>query len=202
MKRLMPILIVALVFCGCATGPTWKRQSFTFSVPVDPSATNASDKIAGLSHVSISPIFQSRSFTYRTGENSYEQDPYASFLTSPDRALAVSIRAWMRAGGVFGRVLEPGSSLAPTVIVEVSINELYGDFRNPSQPLGTLGIHITCYETQDRAARRVILDRYCSHETPLARKTPGALMAAWDADLREIMNQFNSDYAKTISNNG
>ena len=198
----MPILIVAVIFCGCASGPAWKRQSFTFSVPPDAPTTNESDRIAGLSHVSISPIFESRSFTYRTGENSYEQDPYASFLIPPERALAESIRAWMRASGVFGRVLEPGSDLMPSLIVEISINELYGDFRNPSRPLGTMAIHIMCYETQDRASPRIVLDKYCSHETPLARKTPGALMAAWDEDLREIMNQINSDYAKTSSNNG
>jgi cholesterol transport system auxiliary component len=202
MKRQILILIVAFIFCGCASGPAWKRQSFTFSVPGNPSATNASETIAGLTHVSISPMFGSRSFTYRTGENSYEQDPYASFLIPPERALAESIRAWMSASGVFGRVVEPGSDLTPSLIVEISINELYGDFRNPSRPLGTMGIHIMCYEKENRAPRRVILDKYCSHETPLSRKTPGALMAAWDTDLREIMNQINSEYAKTNSNNG
>jgi hypothetical protein len=155
--------------------------------------------VVALSRVSISPTFQSRSFTYRTGDNSYEQDPYAGFLIPPERALAESIRAWMRAGGLFGRVVEPGSGLTPSLMVEVSINELYGDFRSASQPLGTMGLHIMCYETQDGVARRVVFDKFCSYGTPLAQKTPGALMAAWDADLRQIMNEFHSEYAKSIS---
>jgi hypothetical protein len=34
---------------------------------------------------------------------------------------------------------------------------------------------------------------------PLARKTPDALMAAWNIDLREIMSEINSEYAKQIT---
>jgi hypothetical protein len=194
------MLIVAVVSYGCASGPSWKRQAFSFSLPADPPTTNATTQIVGLGRVSISPVFQSRSFTYRIGENSYEQDPYAGFLIPPERALAESIRALMRATGVFGRVLEAGSGVRPNLIAEVSINELYGDFRKPSQPVGTMGIRFMCYELQDGEPRRIVFDKLCSHETPLAQKTAAALMAAWDTDLREIMNQINSEYAKTICN--
>ena len=201
MRRLVPIMMLAVALCGCASGPNWKRQAFAFSLPADPPTTNATEKITGLSRVSISPIFQSRSFTYRTGENSYEQDPYAGFLIPPERALAESIRAWMRASGVYGCVVESGSGIVPNLMVEVSINELYGDFRNRSQPVATMGLHVMCYGIQDGLPRRIVFERFCSHETPLPQKTPRALMAAWDADLREIMNQINSEYAKTTSNN-
>ena len=46
-----------------------------------------------------------------------------------------------------------------------------------------------------------MLDKVCVHETPMTRKTPDALMAAWDTDLREIMEEINSAYAKANSNN-
>jgi len=195
----MPTLMV-LALCGCASGPSWKRQAFAFSLPADPPSTNATEKITALSRVSVSPTFQSRSFTYRNGDNSYEQDPYAGFLIPPERALAEPIRAWMRCGGAFGRVVEPGSGIMPTLMMEVSINELYGDFRNTSQPVATMGLHVMCYEMQDGVPRRVVFDKFCSRETALARKTAGSLMAAWDTDLREIMNEINSEYAKTASN--
>ena len=124
MRHLIIIWLAAAVVTGCETRPGWKRQSFAFSLPAGRPATNACDSVVALNRVSISPTFQSRSFTYRTGENSYEQDPYAGFLIPPERALAESIRASMRASGVFGRVVESGSRIAPTVIVEASINEL------------------------------------------------------------------------------
>jgi len=199
MRCLEPILIVLIACGGCSSGPHWKRQGFAFSMPADPPATNASETITSLSRVSISPIFQSRSFTYRMAENSYEQDPYAGFLVPPERALAEPIRAWMRTSGAYGRVVEPGSGITPNIIVEVSVTELYGDFRKPTQPTSTMGMHFICCETQDGAPRRVVLDKFLSHSTPLERKNASALMAAWDADLREIMNEINSAFTKTIS---
>src|SRR6266446_2755978 len=129
MSSLAPMILASAILCGCASGPAWNRRTFAFSLPADPPTTKAQTNIVALSRVSISPLFQNRFFTYRTAENTYELDPYAGFLVPPGRALAESIRAWMRASGVFGRVVEPGSGLAPTLIIEVSVNELYGDFR-------------------------------------------------------------------------
>ena len=200
MRSLALILLATAILCGCVSSPAWKRRVFAFSLPNDPPITNAQTEIVVLRRVSISPLFQSRSFTYRTAENSYEQDPYAGFLIPPERALAEPIRAWIRASGVFGRVVEPGSGLTPTLVVEVSVNELYGDFRKASQPVGTMEIHFICYEVKDGAAGRIVLDKVCAHETPLTRKTPDALMAAWDADLREIMEAIHSAYIKANSN--
>jgi ABC-type uncharacterized transport system auxiliary subunit len=194
------LVLVTAVLCGCASGPGWQRRAFAFASPADPPADHTQTNVVALSRVSISPLFQSRSFTYRTAENSYEQDPYAGFLIPPERALAESIRASLRAGGAFGRVVEPGSGLVPTLVAEVSVNRLYGDFRQPSKPVATMEIHFICYEVQDWTPGRVVLDKVCARETPLAGKTPAALMAAWDIDLREIMKEINSEYAKTYSN--
>jgi hypothetical protein len=169
---------------------------YSFSAAADPPATNASTNIIALNRVAISSLFQSRSFTYRTGDNAYKQDPYAGFLIPPERALGDSIRASMRASGMFGRVVEPGSSLVPNLVAEVFINELYGDFRNPSQPVGRMEMRFICYEVKDGAPGHIILDQVYARETSLKAKTPDALMAAWDADLHAIMEEIDSEYAK------
>ena len=198
--RLLPsILLTAVISLGCASGPEWKRRAFAFNMPAEPPGNWAQTNLVALGRVSISPLFQSRNFTYRTADNSYEQDPYAGFLISPERALAESIRASMRAGCFFGRVVEPGSGLIPTMVVEVSINQLYGDFRNASRPVGTMQIHFIVYTVKDGTAGRVVLDKVCAHESPLARKAPAALMAAWDANLNQIMEEIAAEYAKTIT---
>ena len=195
--NLAPILLAAAVLCGCASGPKWKQQAFAFALPADPPTAEAQTNIVALNRLSISPLFQSRSFTYRTAESTYEQDPYAGFFIPPERALEEPIRAWMRGRGLFGRVVEPGSALTPTLMAEVSVNELYGDFRKASQPVGTMELHFILYEVRDGAPGRILLDKVCGHETALARKTPDALMAAWDADLREIMEEIAAQYAST-----
>jgi hypothetical protein len=199
MRRLVSLLLAAGIFVGCASDSKWKRQAFAFSLPADPPTANAQTNLVALIRVSISPLFQSRSFTYRKAENTYEQDPYSGFLVPPERALAEPIRAWMRASGVFGRVVEPGSGLMPTLVAEVSVNELYGDIRQALRLVGKMELHFICYEVKDGDPGRIVLDRVCARETPLARKTPDALMAAWDADLREIMEEIHSEYSKASS---
>jgi uncharacterized lipoprotein YmbA len=198
-KTLASILLVVAVLCGCASDPTWKRQTFAFSLPSDPPIKNPTTNIVALNRVSISPVFQSRSFVYRTAENTYKQDPYAGFVIPPERALAEPIRAWMRGSGAFGRVVEPASSLTPTLMADVYVYELYGDFRDASKPLGAMQIHFIVYEVKDGDPVRVVLDKVCSRETPLAGRTPSALVDAWNADLRQIMEEINSDYAKATS---
>lgn len=193
------MLLVAAILCGCVSGPRWTRQMFAFSLPSDMPASISNTNLVALHRVSISPLFQSRSFTYRTAQDSYEQDPYAGFLIQPEQALAEALRGSLRASGVFGRVVPPGSDLAPSLVAEASVTQLYGDFRKRSQPLGTLEIHFICYEVNDGVPGRIVLDKVCARETPMAARTPNALMAAWDADLREIMEEINSAYIKAAS---
>jgi ABC-type uncharacterized transport system auxiliary subunit len=182
----------AAALCGCGSEPVWKSQSFAFTLPADSPAAGSKTNVVVLRRVTISPLFQSRSFTYRTAENSYEHDPYAGFFVPPARAIEQPICAWLRAGGAFGCVLEPGSGLNPSLVAEVSVNELYGDFRKAAQPAGALEIHFILYELNRDGTGRVLMDKACARRTPMARAAPAALAAAWDADLRAIMAEINA----------
>jgi ABC-type uncharacterized transport system auxiliary subunit len=199
MKSLALTLFAIATLCGCASSSKWKAEEFALSLPDAPPAMNAPTNIFALNRVSLSPLFQSRAFTYRMSESAYGHDPYASFSVAPEHALAVPIRAWMRQSGVFGRVVEPGSGLTPGVVAEVSVSQLYGDFRTPAKPVGRMEIRFVFYEVQDGIPGRVVLDKVCARETPLTRKTPAALVAAWDSDLREVMEEISAEYAKANS---
>jgi hypothetical protein len=181
------------VLCGCDSEPVWKSRSFTFALPSEPPAMGSKTNIVALRRVTISPLFQGRSFTYRMTENTYEHDPYAGFFVLPERAIEQPICAWLRVGGVFGSVVEPGSGLTPSLAAEVSVDELYGDFRKAAQPAGVLEIHVILYELSSDGPGRVLMDKVCARQTPMAKAAPAALAAAWDADLREIMADINTE---------
>ena len=102
--------------------------------------------------------------------------------------------------GLLGCVVEPGSALNPTLTAEVSVNELYGDFRKTGHPVGVLELHFILYEISKDGPGRVLLDKVCAHQTPMAKATPAALSAAWDSDLREIMADINSDLKRLALN--
>jgi hypothetical protein len=191
------VTVATGALCGCGTNPVWKRQLFDLTVPTDAHVSPSRTNIVSLGHLSISPRFQGRSFVYRTAEDTYERDPYAGFLVSPERALAEPIRARLRNSGAFGHVLDPGGRLVPSVIVEADVSELDGDFRNPSHPLAEMAIHFIIYDVGPDGPGRILIDKTYAGRTPLARRTPADLVAAWDKDLIRIMNETSSDYAKT-----
>jgi len=117
-------------------------------------------------------------------------------MTSPERALAEPIRAGLRQGGAFGRVVEPESLLAPSIVVEASVTGLYGDFRQPSTAAGAMEIHFIAYRMESGEPGRIVFDKFCSHRESCARRTPEALMAAWQSDLGAIMREMSSAYAE------
>jgi ABC-type uncharacterized transport system auxiliary subunit len=197
--RFWPFAILALgaaALCGCSSEAAWKSQNFAFALPGTPPTAGSKTNVVALRRVTISPLFQSHSFIYRMGENTYEHDPYAGFFIPPERAIEQPIRAWLQDGGDFGSVVEPGSALSPAFTAEVSVNELYGDFRKTGHPAGVLEIHFILYEISKGGPGRVLLDKVCANSTPMTKATPVALAAAWDADLRKIMAEINSDMKK------
>jgi cholesterol transport system auxiliary component len=183
----------AAALCGCGSEAAWKSQSFAFTLPAEPPAAGSKTNIVALRSVTLSPLFNGRSFTYRTAENTYEHDPYAGFFAPPERTLEQPICAWLRAGGAFGSVIEPGSGLNPSLVAEVSVNELYGDFRKKAQPAGVMELHFMLYELNREGTGRVLMDKVCARRTPMAKATPAALATAWDADLGGIMADINSE---------
>jgi len=189
--------VIGVILTGCGSDGGWERQSFAFARPDDPPGAAAGTNLVALARVEVSPLFRSRTFTYRTGDDAYEQDPYACFLASPEHSVGEAIRAWMRHDGEFGRVLEPGDRLNPSIVVEASVLELSGDFRKSPEGQAAMTIHFLVYEMTPDGPGRILLDEECAHQTPMSKRTPAALMAGWDSDLREIMEQLKSDYAKT-----
>jgi ABC-type uncharacterized transport system auxiliary subunit len=183
----------AAALCGCGSDPVWKSQSFAFALPAETPAAGTRTNVVALRRVTVSPLFQSRSLTYRTAENTYEHDPYAGFFISPGRAIEQPICAWLRAGGAFGSVIEPGSGLNAPLVAEISVDELYGDFRKKAQPAGVLEIHFVLYEASRDGTGRVLMDKACVRRTPMAKASPAALAAAWDEALRAIMADINTE---------
>jgi len=194
------ILLLAAIFCGCSSGPLWQRRVHAFSVPTAPPVTTSQTNLVSLNRVSVSSLFQSRFFTYRTGNTSYEQDPYAAFLAPPERSLAEPLRHWIRTSGAFGRLVEPGSGLSASLTIEVSVSQLYCDFRESSHPVATMELRWLIYKLSDGSPGRIVLDKVYARETPLAKKSPAAIMTAWDNDLYQILEQVDSDYAQANAN--
>ena len=198
--RLASGIISALLFAsifgltGCISRPVLNKQTFTFNAPAI-SATNvvAGDRVLGIRNLQIAAPFEGRSLVYRTGEFSYVRDPYAEFLEPPAEELLAPMRVWLRDSRNYIAVTEAGSALKPDLLVEISVNQLFGDFRQPEHPAAVVTIRFVFFNAPNGVPGKVILQQEYSRRIPLSAPTAAALMEGWNQALAEILAEVSSD---------
>jgi cholesterol transport system auxiliary component len=195
--RIFSMLFLASVFglTGCISRPALNKQTFTFNAPAI-SATNVvtGDRVLGIRSLQIAAPFEGRSLVYRTGEFSYVRDPYAEFLGPPAEELLVPMRGWLRDSGNFIGVTEAGSALKPDLQVEINVNQLFGDFRQPEHPAAVVTMRFVFFNAPNGVPGKVILQKEYSRRIPLSAPTAAALMEGWNQALVEIVAEVSSDF--------
>jgi ABC-type transport auxiliary lipoprotein component len=171
-----------------------KTQTFAFSIPLPTGTNNASEgHVLSIRALQIAPPFDGRSLVYRTGDFSFERDPYAEFLSSPSEELAFSISGRLVADGCFSAVVEMGSAVKPDTMVEINISQLYGDIRNPTSPFAVLAVQVIFVEATNDLPGKVILQRSYSRRIPVESATAAAFMKGWNQALVEIFAEVKAD---------
>jgi cholesterol transport system auxiliary component len=196
------IFVTFLLACicgltGCLSRPAMNKQTFVFGAPAI-SVTNvvASDRVLGIRNLQIAAPFDGRSLVYRTGEFSYVRDPYAEFLELPAEELMAPVRGLLRGSGNFNAVVESGSALKPDTLVEISVSQLFGDFRQSEHPAAILTVRFVFFEAPSGVSGKVILEQVYSRSIPLSAPTSAALMEGWNQALAEILVEVSSDFAR------
>ena len=184
---LIGFLLLVAGSAGCLLSkPSLVPQSFSFVARPQTVNRRAPDhRVLSIRKVVIQAPFDSQSLVYRTGDNSFEHDPYAQFLAAPAETLEAALREYLRSAGVFTEVAESGSLLPAQIILEVSVNKLYGDFRNKQLPVAVMAARFVFFENGP-AGQSPILDNEYDRQVPLKERTAAAVMAAWNEALQEI----------------
>lgn len=188
------LCVLACFGGGCLSRPHLQSQLFSFVLTTHGSPHAPSQAhVLTIRRLRVASPFEGQSFVYRTGEFSYERDPYAAFLVPPAESLAEPLKTYFRQSGIFRDVVEPGSALEPDIVAEVSVARLNGDFRSRANPASVLEIHFTFVGTADKSPNRILLDKEYSQEVSLQARTAAAVMAGWNKGLTEILGQVCKD---------
>lgn len=189
------LLTVAFTFCGCMSRPALNVQTFAFSTPTLP-ATNGvpNGRILEIRTLQIAPPFDGHSLIYRTGEFSYQRDPYAEFLGLPAEGLVGPVSEMLRRDGGFSQVVQQGSAVQPDTLVEITISQLYGDIRKTRSPYAVMEMQLSFMDATNGLPGRIILQRNYSRRIPISVTTPSALMEGWNQALVGILAEAISDF--------
>ncbi|HEX3627623.1 MAG TPA: ABC-type transport auxiliary lipoprotein family protein [Verrucomicrobiae bacterium] len=202
-SRIWPTPVIPVFLCfafvlgGCLSRPAMKTQTFAFNAPLIV-ATNSTPggHVLGIRKLQVAPPFDERSLVYRTGDFSYERDPYAQFLSSPAQELAAAISGILRADGSFSAVVGAESAAKPDTLVEITISQLYGDIRKPESPGAVLVLQVIFVKASNGLPGKVILQRSYSRRIPVKSATAAAFMDGWSQALNEILAEVASDFQK------
>jgi ABC-type uncharacterized transport system auxiliary subunit len=188
------LLAFAFTFSGCLSRAPMKIETFAFSAPtMNETNSVAGRRVLSIRALQIDPPFDGRSLVYRTGEFSYQRDPYAQFLSLPADALTAPITEMLRTDGRFSEVVKTGSAVRPNTLAEININELYGDIRKPGSPNAVLAMQVIFMNATNGLPSDVILQKKYSRRIPMISATPAALMEGWNQALDEIFADVASD---------
>lgn len=147
----------------------------------------------------VAAPFDDRSLVYRVGDFSYTADPYAEFLVSPAESLRPPIRSWMRQSELFRTVVEPGSALKPNTMAEITVLELYGDFRRPTEAAAILRLRFVLLDSPDGIPEKLAFEGEYSRRVSLKARNANTLMAGWNQALDQILAQLGSDLRRLDS---
>ena len=190
-------LFLALVslLSGCLSRPPLHTQTLGFDPPAGSASHDParSQRVVSIRSLRVAAPFDDRSLVYRVGDFSYEADPYAEFLVSPAESLRPPIRSWMRQSDLFQTVVEPGSALKPNSMAEITVVELYGDFRRPAEPAAVLTVRFVLLDAPDGIPGKLNFEQEYSQRILLQGRSANALMAGWNEALKQILAQLGSD---------
>ena len=188
-------LVTVCLLGGCISRPPLDVRTFAFATPpaAKPDTGFRSHRVVAIRSLRVAAPFDGHSLVYRTGEYSFESDPYAEFFVSASESLLLPIRSCLRHAGTFEAVVEPGSALKPNTVAEINVLELYGDFQRPRQAAAILRLRILLFDSPNGIPAKLILEREYSRRIPLKARTPEAIMSGWNEALAQILAQFDSD---------
>lgn len=198
MKHSLILILGIALLGGCLSKPSLVRETFAIVTPPRSASIPANGPVLAVDRIQVKPPFDSASLTYRTGEFSYERDPYAVFLDSPAASFSEPIHAWLQNSGLFSVVSGPESPLQANLRMEVSIEQLYGDFRDRAHPQAVLQMRFLVFKKEGRGHDEVVLQKTYWGRVPLKARTAAAVVAGWNEALEHIMKELTADLKTSV----
>lgn len=192
------ILLLILLGSGCISRHSYTKHQFLLeaarpALPPDRSR----DIVLAVRSFTVDPAYDSRGLLYRKGESECESDFYNEFLIAPQALITSQTRNWLAQSGLFKTVLEPGSLLEATRVLEGNVLALYGDLRGQNLPQAVMQIRFFLVANQGSQFQVVFTRDYrSSHQAQ--EKTADALVAAWDQCLAQILSELEKDLGSVL----
>ncbi len=145
----------------------------------------------------ISPSFEGRGLVYKRIDGTFESDYYDEFFVSPAAMLTQLARDWIANAALVATVIDSGSALEPTLVLEGSVAQLFGDYTTGAEPEAVVALELLVLR-RSRAGSQVLFQRDYTEREPARGLGPDALVEAWGRGVTRILAQFEQDLSPSL----
>ena len=191
------VLACSILVSGCGSREAYDKKHYILNAARrGESIETQTDSVLEVRRFTIDSAFAGKGLVYRMGEFEYESDFYSEFLVSPAAMITEKTRNWLAESGLFGTVLDVGSQIDPTHVIEGNIIAMYGDFRDKSSPEATIEMRVFLLKTEAGGESLPVFARKYQSSVGIESEGSDGLVRALDKCLEDILSSLEKDLSE------
>lgn len=194
----LSLITATIIIVGCGAKSYEKQQFLLDTQRVSSAVAGDHQNIIEVRRFTIDPAFSAKGLTYRIAEFEYESDFYNEFFISPGAMITEKIRNWLSTSGLSRRVLDSGSYVDPTHVIEGNVIALYGDYRDKSSPKAVMEIRVFLLDMKTGTDPLIVSGKTYQSSISIESEGPGSLVSALDHCLVEILTDLEKDLVESL----
>ena len=199
-QRRLLVVCASSVLAACSIGrPSPPTITYVIELREGMSSDRYLTETLRMGTVRVAAPFASRSLVYRFNDVRYDSDPYHAFASEPGAMLGGRIAGWLNHAGPFRSVSQPGSAQTARYVLEASVTDLYGDFREGRAPAAVLAIQFALID-QGGLRPKTLYERSFTRSIDLPKASAEGLVGGYDQALLEMLAQVVSDLKSQLTN--
>jgi len=151
-----------------------------------------------IGRIGVSPLFDRKSFVYRTGEEAYENHFSSEFFAPPSIMLHDAVHDWLNSAAIFAAVINSASEGDAEWLLEGRKGVLYADLRGGGAPKAVLTIEFTLFDVSP-SHYHAVLQRSYGATVAAADHSPAAVATAWNEALRQVLSSLENDLVRALA---
>jgi ABC-type uncharacterized transport system auxiliary subunit len=199
MKRTLMIVLPACIIlaaAGCSSPMQEKRYYLPdINRTIATSTVTYKDVVLEVNRFTIDSAFRSNGLVFRKSDSRYVTSYYTTLLQVPAEVFTEETRDWLSSSGLYGMVLEAGSTLHPTHILEGHIIDYYVDDRPMGKPSAVLKVETVLIKQGDEAGH-VIQKGFYEATEPLKASSGEEAVVALARCTEKVLGLIEADLAR------
>ena len=201
MPRLtLAALAVAGLLAACSLGRPALPVSYYGIEPTPPPRAGAEARrpeSLRVGQVRVAASYAGAELVYRIDEVRFVTDFYHRLIAPSGPMLGNAMAEWLDTAGPLRLVSAPGSAVPTRYILDVTVNDLYGDFRPGRPPQAVLRLQVALLDST-AAGLPAVFERSVERRVDLPAASPEALVLGYSRALEAALIELRPQIAQAL----